>query len=52
MAMMTVKEAAELLRIGCNTIREMIRKKQLKAYRIPGSKKWLIDKDELKKFLS
>lgn len=50
MAMITVKEAATLLRIQADTIRRLIRNKQLKAYRIPATKKWLIDKDELQNF--
>ena len=52
MSMITVKEATTLLRISQETIRMLIRDKKLKAYRIPGTKKWLIDQDELKKKLS
>ena len=50
--MITVKAAAELLCVGKTTIRNMIQDGRLKAYRFPKSKKWLIDLDELKKFLS
>lgn len=50
--MITVKAAAELLCVGKTTIRSMIQDGRLKAYRLPKSKKWLIDLDELKKFLS
>ena len=48
---LSVKEAANLLKIKPFSVRQMCLKGKLKAKKIPGTKKWLISHDELKKFL-
>lgn len=48
---LTVKEAAKLLHMTTVTILKLCRNGTIKAKKIPGSNKWLINSDELKKIL-
>lgn len=46
--MLTVKETAQILKVSERTIIRLIQNKQLKAVKIT---KWLIDEDDLKKYI-
>ena len=44
---LTVQEACEILMVGKNSIYDLIRKKQLEAYRTDNGRIWKIPKDSL-----
>ena len=48
---LTVKEAAKLLRVTTVTVLRWCKEGRIKAKKIAGSSKWLINSDELKKIL-
>ena len=50
--MLTIKEVSERLRINCQSVQRLIKNKTIPAIRLPGTKKWLISEDDLKKILS
>lgn len=51
MSLITVKEAAEMLRIKPYTVRVLIQKGKLNAIRVPGTRKLLFELEEIKKNL-
>ena len=51
MSLITVKEAAEMLRIKPYTVRVLIQKGKLNAIRVPGTRKILFELEEIKKNL-
>ena len=46
---LTVKEAAKMFRVTDRTIFRYIKKGKILAQKIPGTKQWLINSDELQK---
>ena len=49
---LTIEEVARTLKTTPQTVRLWCKKKKIKARKIPGTKNWLINYDELKKILS
>jgi len=48
---LTVTEAVKILRISRQSIWKMCKEGKIKAKKLPGSNKWLINSAELKKIL-
>ena len=48
---LTVTEAAKILRMTKQSVWKMCQEGKIKAKKLPGSNKWLINSDELKKIL-
>lgn len=48
---LTVEEVAKLLRLKKQSIWKLCKTGKIQAKKIPGSNKWLINSDELKKIL-
>lgn len=49
---LTIEEVAKNLKTTPQTVRMWCKKEKIKARKIPGSNKWLINSDVLKKILS
>ena len=52
MSLITVNEAADMLRIKPYTVRRLVMDGKLNAIRIPGTRKILFELEELKKILA
>ncbi|QLC59907.1 helix-turn-helix domain-containing protein, partial [Treponema phagedenis] len=50
-AILSVKEVADVFNVSQITIRRLIYKRNLNAYKIPGEREWNINKSDLKKFI-
>ena len=48
---LTVAEAAKILRMTKQSVYKLAQEGKIKAKKLPGSNKWLINSDELKKIL-
>ena len=48
----TVEEAATMLKVDPATIRNWLKAGKIEGKKIPGTKRWRINLDKLKKFLS
>lgn len=46
---LTTTQVAERLQVGAEAVREYIRNKQLKAYKV--GKQWIIKEEDLEKFI-
>ena len=49
---LTIAEAAKILRMTKQSVYKLAKEGKIKAKKLPGSNKWLINSDELKKILS
>lgn len=47
----TIREASQLLSVSQSTIRNLIGKRTIPSLRIPGMRKWFIDRKALEKIL-
>lgn len=49
--MVTVEEAAKIMRVTTGTVRRLIKQNRIKAKKVSGTKRWLIDSEHIKKIL-
>lgn len=51
MELLTVEEAAAILKLSAYTVRRFLKEGQLRGHKIGGGKEWRIKKDDLEAYL-